>query len=169
MSKRIRICVAGMTGQVGKLLSQAIIEADDLELVGGVSRKHAGISIKEIFRNCQNDFTISPDVSTAIDIPTDVMIDYTHPDVVEQNVLESIEKGVHVIIGTSGLIDAQYKEIHQRAVEKNVGVLAAGNFSLCGTLMQHFALIAARHIPTWEIVDYCSQRKPDAPSEQLGN
>ena len=71
---------------------------------------------------------------------------------------------MHVVIGTSGLTDSQYRNIDTLARRNKVGVIAAGNFSLTGALMQHFALIAAKHIPTWEIADFGTEFKIDAPS-----
>jgi 4-hydroxy-tetrahydrodipicolinate reductase len=43
-------------------------------------------------------------------------------------------------------------------------VFAAGNFSVTAALLQHFATIAARQMPHWEILDYAGDTKPDAPS-----
>jgi 4-hydroxy-tetrahydrodipicolinate reductase len=110
------------------------------------------------------DLIINGSVSDSITSETDVMIDYTQPDVVLENVLTAIKKKVHVIVGTSGLSDEDYCRIDESAKEQNVGVIAAGNFSLTATLMQHIAQIAARHLPYWEIFDYASSAKPDAPS-----
>jgi 4-hydroxy-tetrahydrodipicolinate reductase len=49
-------------------------------------------------------------------------------------------------------------------VENGLGVIAAGNFSLTAALAKHFALLAAKHLPSWEIIDYAHAEKPDAPS-----
>jgi 4-hydroxy-tetrahydrodipicolinate reductase len=93
-----------------------------------------------------------------------VVIDYTHPDVVKSHVREAIAAGCGVVVGTSGLTDADYAEIDAWAKAKAVGVFAAGNFSVTAALLQHFALIAARQMTHWEILDYASDAKPDAPS-----
>ncbi len=69
-----------------------------------------------------------------------------------------------MIIGTSGLTDSDYHEIDQAAKEKRVGVIACGNFSLTAALAKYFALIAAKYLPQWEIIDYAQADKPDAPS-----
>jgi 4-hydroxy-tetrahydrodipicolinate reductase len=68
------------------------------------------------------------------------------------------------VIGTSGLTDADYEDIDSAARAKNVGVIAAGNFSITAVLLQKFAVIAAQHLPQWEIIEYNSPAKPDAPS-----
>jgi 4-hydroxy-tetrahydrodipicolinate reductase len=69
-----------------------------------------------------------------------------------------------VVIGTSGLTAADYGEIDRTARERQLGVIAAGNFSLTAALAKHFALLAARYLPSWEVIDYAGAGKPDAPS-----
>ena len=76
----------------------------------------------------------------------------------------AISQGRHVVIGTSGLGVADYREINAAARANGVGVVAAGNYSITATLMKKFALMAAQYVPDVEIIDYASARKPDAPS-----
>jgi dihydrodipicolinate reductase len=71
---------------------------------------------------------------------------------------------VAVVIGTSGLTAADFEEIDAAARDRGVGVIAAGNFSLTAAMAQAGALLAARHLPSWEVIDYASAGKPDAPS-----
>jgi 4-hydroxy-tetrahydrodipicolinate reductase len=78
--------------------------------------------------------------------------------------MTALDAEVHVVVGTSGLTDADYDKIHEKALEKNLGVLAAGNFALTVVLLQKFSEIAARYIPQWEIIDYASDAKKDSPS-----
>ena len=93
-----------------------------------------------------------------------MLVDYTHASVVGSNVRAAIERGVGVIVGSSGLTAAEYAEIDALARTKQVGVIAAGNFSLGAALLLRFAVEAARHIEAWEVIDYASAGKPDAPS-----
>jgi 4-hydroxy-tetrahydrodipicolinate reductase len=93
-----------------------------------------------------------------------VLIDFTSATAVKGNALAAIEAGVHVVIGTSGLTAADYEEIEAAAREHSVGVVASGNFSLTAAMCQAAALLAARHLPQWEIIDYASAGKPDVPS-----
>lgn len=160
----VRICVAGATGKVGRTLVTAILKQEDLELTGGVGRSHADKNLRDVLGEEYPDLIISGNVATAICRKADVLIDYTVPEVVKDNVLTAVDKGVHVVVGASGLTDEDYEEIHEKASMIGVGVIAAGNFSLTATLMQHFAGIAAKHIPSWEIFDYAASTKPDAPS-----
>src|SRR5205085_7057309 len=94
----------------------------------------------------------------------DVLVDFTSPDSVKQRTLEALDRGVRVVVGTSGLTAADYLDIERAAIEKRLGVIAAGNFSLTAALAKHFALIAAKHLPPWEIIDYAHAEKVDAPS-----
>ncbi len=146
----IRVCVAGVTGWTGRAIADAVRAADDLELVSGVSRA---------------DPASFSSVSEALDaVAADVLVDYTHASVVGSNVRAAIERGVGVVVGSSGLTAAEYAEIDALARTKQVGVIAAGNFSLGAALLLRFAVEAARHIEAWEVIDYASAGKPDAPS-----
>jgi 4-hydroxy-tetrahydrodipicolinate reductase len=146
----IRICVAGVTGWTGSAVAEAVESADDLELVAGVSRSDPG------------SFS---SVEEALDaVAADVLVDYTHAAVVKANVLAALERRVGVVVGTSGLSADEYEEIDARAREQKVGVIAAGNFSVAAALLLRFATEAARYLETWEVIDYASAEKPDAPS-----
>jgi 4-hydroxy-tetrahydrodipicolinate reductase len=153
----IRICVAGATGWTGSSLVPAIEAAPDLDLVGAVARRAAG--------ETRAGIRVSASVAEALDAaPTDVLIDYTGPGAVKENIEAALERRVAVVVGTSGLTAADYEEIGAAATRQGVGVIASGNFSLTAALLQHLATIAAAHVPQWEILDYASFGKPDVPS-----
>lgn len=160
----LTICVAGATGWAGSSLTRAIVAAPDMQLVGAVSRTHAGKNIADVLDLPGADVTISATAQEALRAQPDIFVEYTKPDVALQNVLQALEAGSRVVIGTSGLDDAAFTRIAALAEEKQLGVLAAGNFALTVVLLQKFAEMAARHIPHWEIVDYAHSTKVDAPS-----
>jgi len=146
----IRVCVAGVTGWTGRAVAAAVDAATDLDLVAGVSR---------------SDPASFSTVAEALDaVPADVVVDYTHAAVVKANVLTALERGVGVVVGSSGLSAADYAEIDALAREQGVGVVAAGNFSVTAALLMRFAAEAARHLHAWEVIDYASAAKEDAPS-----
>ncbi len=161
---KLNVCVAGATGWVGMPLCAAVVGADDLSLVGAVSRKFKGRSLRDAVGDLKIEMMVSGSVAEALDTPTDVLVDYTKADVVKANVLEAIQKGVHVVIGSSGLSDEDYAEINREALDKKVGVVAAGNFALTAVLLQRFACEAAKYLSHWELIDYASDAKEDAPS-----
>ena len=147
---RIRVCVAGATGWTGSAVSEAVDAADDMELVAGVSR---------------SDPDSHSSVAEALDAAeADVLVDYTHASAVRENILAAVERGVGAVVGSSGLSAEDYAEIDAAAQKRGVGVVAAGNFSLGAALLLRFAVEAARHFDTWEVVDYASAGKQDAPS-----
>jgi len=153
----IRICLAGITGYVGRELFQAIRKEPDLHLMSGVSRTAAG--------TVYDDVPVFASVEEALrDIECDVLVDYTHPSVVKKNVLRAIERGVRSVIGTSGLSDDDYAGLAAAAELAGIGIVAAGNFAISAALLQQFAVEAARFMKRWEILDYGSVTKPDAPS-----
>jgi 4-hydroxy-tetrahydrodipicolinate reductase len=160
----IRVVMAGATGWVGKALVPAIMGADDLELAGAVARSAAGRDSGEAVSHSVNGVLVAGTLEEALKVPSDVVVDYTKPDAVKRHALLAIEKGRHVVIGTSGLGAADYAEIDKSARAAGVGVLAAGNFSITATLLKRFALMAAKYVPDVEVIDYAGAKKPDAPS-----
>jgi 4-hydroxy-tetrahydrodipicolinate reductase len=146
----LRVCVAGVTGWTGAPVAAAVRAADDLELVAGVSR---------------SDPESYSSVAEALDaVRPDVLVDYTHASAVRDNVFAALERGVNVVVGSSGLSADDYVAIDATARERGVGVIAAGNFSLTAAVLLRAATEAARYIEAWEIVDFASAGKPDAPS-----
>ncbi len=165
MSGRIRVCLAGATGWVGRGLAPAIAAAPDLELTGAVSRAHAGRRLAEALADPKlPNVVVRGTVAEALEAGAGVFVDYTSAAAVRENVAAAIERGAHVVVGSSGLSDAEYAEIDRAARSRGVGVLAAGNFALTAVLLQRFAEMAARLIPQWEILEYAPASKPDAPS-----
>jgi len=151
-----RVCLAGVTGWVGKPLSVAILESDDLKLVAAAARRARGERV--------GDVTISSSVEEALRIPSDIFVDYTSAAAVKANVLMAIEADRHVVVGSSGLSDSDYTEVDSAARTKNIGVVAVGNFAISAALLQRFAVEAAKYLPTWEIIDSAYAGKVDAPS-----
>ena len=153
----IRIVVAGASGWVGKALVPAIAAQGDLVLAGAVSRSAAG---QEVLPGLH----IVATLEAALAVPSDVVIDYTKPNVVKDHVLTALRAGRRVVVGTSGLGADDYAEIAALAEERGLGVVAAGNFSITATLLKRFTLMAARYVPDVEIIDYASAKKMDSPS-----
>jgi 4-hydroxy-tetrahydrodipicolinate reductase len=151
----LNLCVAGATGWTGSAVVEAVLAAEDLELRSVVSRSAAGGEV--------GGAPVHASVPEALD-GVDVLIDYTSHEVVKANALAAVERGVAVVIGSSGLTAGDFSEIEAAAAGRGVGVIAAGNFSLTAAMAKAAALLAARHLPYWEVIDYASAGKADAPS-----
>jgi 4-hydroxy-tetrahydrodipicolinate reductase len=162
-TRPLSVCIAGATGWTGRALVPAVIDAPDLSLASAVGRRTAGRDLGEALGGERLGVAVHADVAEALD-GVDVVVDYTSETAVKGNALAAIEAGVAVVIGTSGLTAADFEEIDAAARERSVGVVSSGNFSLTAAMCQAAALLAARHLPQWEVVDYASATKPDVPS-----
>ena len=160
----LKICLAGATGWAGAELARGIAAAADLSLVAAVARRHAGQKLGDVLGESRLDAPIFASAAEALAQPCDVFMEYTKPDSAKANILAALEHGAHVVVGTSGLTDEDYAQIDAVARERRRGVLACGNFALTAVLLIKFAEMAAKLIPQWEIIDYASAGKSDAPS-----
>jgi len=122
---------------------RAVEAAEDLELVAAVD---AGDSLEGL---------------TA----ADVVVDFTHPDVVMDNLEFSIRHGIHAVVGTTGFDDERLETVRGWLAEsEGTGVLVAPNFSIGAVLMMRFSVEAARFYESVEIVELHHPDKADAPS-----
>lgn len=160
----VRISLAGATGWAGSALALAIAKADDLQLVSAVSRSHAGRKLGDVLGEPRLDCAVFATAPEALAHPCDVFFDFTAPGAAKSNTLAALQHGAQVVIGTSGLTDADYTEIAAAAERAHKAVLAVGNFALTVVLLQKLAETAARYIPQWEIIDFASDAKRDTPS-----
>jgi 4-hydroxy-tetrahydrodipicolinate reductase len=156
--------VAGVSGGTGSAVARAVLASDEFELTGAVARRSAGRDAGELLGLPAKGVVVASSLGEALARPADVLADFTPPDSVKQRTLEALAGGVRVVIGTSGLTAADYADIERTAAANRLGVIAAGNFSLTAALAKHFALLAAKHLPSWEVIDYAHAEKPDAPS-----
>jgi 4-hydroxy-tetrahydrodipicolinate reductase len=153
----LRICIGGATGWTGAALINGVRGAADLELSGAVARMAAGQEIGGV--------KVAASVADALSAGhTDVYVDYTHPSAVKANVLTALDMGVAVVIGTSGMSPADYRDIAAKADQRGLGVVASGNFSLTAALLTRFSLLAAEQVADYEILDFAKSAKPDVPS-----
>lgn len=160
----IKVCLAGATGWAGSELARGIASADDLTLVAGVSRTHAGRQLGEVLGDPKLKCPLFATAAQALAVQCDVFVEYTNPEVAKTNVIEALNHGAYVVVGTSGLTVNEFSEIDVLASDLELGVLACGNFSISAVLLQRFSEIAARHIDQWEIIDFAHDDKIDAPS-----
>ncbi len=159
----LRIVVAGATGWTGSAVTRGVLAADDMELVGAVARESAGRDIGTELGLAPTGVDVSDSLNAALVQPVDVVIDYTSTASTKALTLESISRGVPVVLGTSGLTAPDFDDIDKMATARGVGVIS-GNFSLTAALMQHLSLIAAEHIPEFEVIDHSWADKEDVPS-----
>lgn len=94
-----------------------------------------------------------------------VMVDFTHPDAVMENLEWAIDKGIHCVVGTTGFTEERLEQVKGWLADKpEVGVVIAANFSIGAVLMMKFAQQAARFYESVEIIELHHPNKADAPS-----
>jgi 4-hydroxy-tetrahydrodipicolinate reductase len=159
----ISVCIAGATGWTGRALVPAVLKASNLDLVAAVARSAAGRDLGEALGGEALGVRVYGVVRDALE-GVDVLVDYTSATAAKGNAMAAIEAGVCVVIGSSGLTATDFEEIDAAARQRSVGVVASGNFSMTAAMCQAGALLAARYLPQWEVIDYASAAKPDVPS-----
>ncbi|KJK33246.1 dihydrodipicolinate reductase [Lentzea aerocolonigenes] len=104
-------------------------------------------------------------LSSLVDSGAQVVVDFTHPDVVMGNLEFCIAAGIHCVVGTSGFDNAKLAAVEALlASQPSVGVLVAPNFGIGAVLLMRFSEIAARYYESAEIIELHHPRKADAPS-----
>jgi 4-hydroxy-tetrahydrodipicolinate reductase len=99
------------------------------------------------------------------DTQTEAVVDFTHPDVVMDNLKFLIDNGIHAVVGTTGFTDERLTEVQTWLQDKpDVCVLIAPNFAIGAVLSMHFAKQAARFFESAEVIELHHPHKADAPS-----
>lgn len=141
----IRVGVLGARGRMGTEVVRAVEASDDMEVVAMVD---AGDWL----------FNVS-------DAGAEVVVDFTHPGVVMDNVRFCVDQGIHCVVGTTGFDVARIETVREWLAPKpELGILIAPNFAVGAVLSMRFAAMAARFYESVEIVELHHPGKADAPS-----
>lgn len=162
---KIRVLVNGAYGRMGREVVKAVVAQEDLELVGAVDKVGGGQDIGQICGLGVLGLTVETDLTVVLgNTAPAVMVDFTTPLTVMDNIKAALEAGVAVVVGTTGLTEENLDEINDLAARSERGVIVAPNFALGAVLMMRFAKEAARYFPDVEIIELHHDRKIDAPS-----
>lgn len=141
----MRVGVLGAKGKVGATMVQAVQAADDLTLSAEVD--------------------VDDPLSLLTDNQTEVVIDFTHPDVVMDNLKFLIDNGIHSVVGTTGFSEERLQQVRSwLAAKPETAVLIAPNFAIGAVLCMHFAKQAAPFYDSVEVIELHHPQKADAPS-----
>lgn len=146
----IKVAVCGALGKMGQEVVQAVTECPETELVAKID-----IASTEMYHHIE-------DAARVTDI--DVLVDFTQPKSIFENAKYCLNKGIKIVIGTTGLTDEQIEELKKLSQEKNTGCLIAPNFSTGAVLMMMFARQASKYFDNAEIIELHHNQKKDAPS-----
>ncbi len=135
--------VLGARGRMGSTVVQAVTEADDLTVAAEVDEGDP----RDALTGC------------------DVVVDFTHPGAVLDNLRWCVDHGLDTVVGTSGFGDERLAQVRDwLAAAPEVRVLVAPNFSVGAVLMMCFAAQAARFFDSTEVIELHHAGKADAPS-----
>lgn len=137
-----KVAVFGAQGRMGAEACRMVEAADDLELVATVG---------------------SSDDRAAAE-SADVVIDFTHPDVVMDNLEWCISHGIHAVVGTTGFTEERLGRLRTALNGGRTGVVVASNFGVGAILLMHFAEQAAAFYESVEVIEMHHPDKADAPS-----
>lgn len=140
----IRVAVLGAAGRMGSATCQAVEAAGDLQLVARVGS--------------------SDRLDAVVEVGADVAVEFTTPATVAANVAWLLERGVHTVVGATGLDDDDLNRLRGLAVGGPANCLVAANFALGAVLLMRLAADAARVLGPVEITELHHERKVDAPS-----
>ena len=143
MSEAIKVSVIGAAGRMGTQVCRSVEAAPDTELVG---RYDQGDDLGDLGG-------------------ADVVVEFSVPGASGANVAHCIDRGRHVVVGTTGWTEDAFAAVRSQLTSKpGVGVLIAPNFAIGAILMMSFAQQAARFYESVEIVELHHPDKVDAPS-----
>ncbi|GAA1475065.1 4-hydroxy-tetrahydrodipicolinate reductase [Corynebacterium felinum] len=140
----IKVGVLGAKGRVGQAIVDGVNKADDLELSAEVDR--------------------GDNLDILISSGTEVVVDFTTPSSVMDNLKFCLTNGIHCVVGTTGFTPERLEHVRAWAHEGNAHCLIAPNFAISAVLTMQFAQQAARFFDTAEVVEYHHPNKLDAPS-----
>ncbi|CAN5581166.1 4-hydroxy-tetrahydrodipicolinate reductase [soil metagenome] len=145
MTEPTRVGVLGARGRMGQQVCKAVVAAPDLDLVAMVD--------------------IGDWLFSVADADAQVIVDFTHPDVVMDNLRFAIDNNIHAVVGTTGFTDEKLDTVRSWLHDKpDLGIIVAPNFGIGAVLSIRFAELAAPHFESAEIIELHHPDKADAPS-----
>ncbi|MBI4744426.1 MAG: 4-hydroxy-tetrahydrodipicolinate reductase [Actinobacteria bacterium] len=160
----LKIVVVGAAGKMGKEVCKAVENDSELKLVGVVDKNFINKKLSELF-DIKSDLTIREDLEDVLRTTSaDVMVDFTHPSSVMNNIKTAIKLNIHTVVGTTGLSSENLDEVKSLQENIKANVFIAPNFAIGAVLMMRLSGIAAKYFPNVEIIELHHDQKADAPS-----
>lgn len=171
MAGPIPVLVNGAAGKMGREVVKAVAGAQDMVLMGAVDRspEHQGKDAGELAGCGTLEVPITNDFQPMLAFVSQekelaVMVDFTHPDSVYDNIRSAIAYGVRPVVGTTGLNADQIQDLAEFCDKASTGCLLVPNFSIGMVLLQQAAIQASQYFDHVEIIELHHNQKADAPS-----
>jgi len=153
----LRVLVSGACGSMGGYVCRGVDAADDMELVAAVDPAGIGHQLGESLPDLSEEhknIKVSGHLASAlVQSEPDVMIDFTSPAVVMNNIEAALNAGTACVVGTTGFSEIDIKTVARMAESKGVPCLIAPNFSIGANLMMKFAAEAVLSFDYAEIIE----------------
>ncbi len=163
--QQLTILVTGACGQMGNYVVAGVAEATDMKLVGAVDPAGRGKPLSEIVAGGPEDIICSGHLAAALEeSQPQIMIDFTTPDVVMDNIQAALNAGVACVVGTTGFSPVDLQVVQRMCAKTATPCLIAPNFSIGANLMMRFAAEAVTNFDYSEIIERHHENKADAPS-----
>ncbi len=161
----IKVIVCGAAGRMGREVCKAVLNDPETSLVAACDLKNIGQDVGTLVGAEKIGVAIEENLKKAIEqYRPEVMIDFTHPASVMNNVRIALQSQVHAVVGTTGLTGENLDEIKGLCSQNNVNAVVSPNFSLGAVLMMKMAELAAPFFENVEIIELHHPAKADAPS-----
>ncbi|AFZ31597.1 dihydrodipicolinate reductase [Gloeocapsa sp. PCC 7428] len=168
----IPVVVNGAAGKMGREVVKAVSQASDMTLLGAVDRnpEYNGKDAGEVAGLSEPlEVPITDQLEPTLALATQerqlgVMVDFTHPSSVYDNIRAAIAYGIRPVVGTTGLSVEQIQDLAEFADKASTGCLMIPNFSIGMVLLQEAAVRASQYFDHVEIIELHHNQKADAPS-----
>ncbi len=170
----IPVIVNGAAGKMGREVIKAVAAVSDLTLMGAIDTtpEHQGKDAGELAGLSEPlEVPITNQLEPMLayvagerQMQPGVLVDFTHPDAVYNNIRSAIAYGIRPVVGTTGLSPAQLEELADFAEKASTGCLVIPNFSIGMVLLQEAAVRASQYFDHVEIIELHHNQKADAPS-----
>lgn len=162
----LRVCIAGASGRMGRMLIEAVQAADDCVLSGALDLPGSPALGQDAaaFLGQTSGVAITSDLDAAL-AGSQFLIDFTRPDGTIKHLEYCVKHGVKLIIGTTGFSDEQKAQI--AAASQRISIMLAPNMSVGVNVTMKLLEMAAKALSTGydiEIIEAHHRHKVDAPS-----
>ena len=157
----ISVVIHGATGRMGAETVRAVSGADDMTLVGATCNTPRGDSLN----TPSGSVPLSTDLAGLLDATQpDVMVEFTHAEACMEAAPLAADRGIHMVLGASGLNAEQLQILDTMSREHGIGIIVAPNFALGAVVLKKLAEQAAALFDYVDVVEAHHEMKIDAPS-----
>ena len=158
----IKVVIQGALGKMGQEVANAVCREADMKAIGAVDKNAA----KGTAYNLPDGSEAIPLSKSLEDVvgSAQVVVDFSTAEGAMTAMRVAAAHKVNVVIGSTGLTDANLQEAESLANEHKVGIIVAPNFAMGAVLMIHLAKMASRFFDYADLTEVHHEAKIDAPS-----